>query len=269
MNYPQAAIADLGARNTHFRSLVQAVSEGLVKGWRSVHVPGWSPSVASGVLEDIWDAGTTWIPDPAALVIPARMKLQSSESADASGGTGVSEVEIHGLDGDFAEQKETVAVLGDTPASLTLSYRRFNAMHTMAVGSNFVSEGDIILTDTGASIEYIRISANGNMSLSCHYTIPAGHVGYVVSWAASSATAKSVRFILRATCDWETRELLDGIYLFQDVIAGTSDSQHVFANPPQLPALCDVKVSGNPVTGGDSDATASMQIIHGPAASLR
>ena len=178
--------------------------------------------------------------------------------ADSAGDTGIKIVEVHGLDANWAEQSELVATNGVTPVALASNYIRVNSEHAMFVGSNGVAEGnvDVRITATPASI-INRVGIGENRSLQCLLTVPAGMTLYLTDWLASASGTKPIRMILRATCDWDTRSLVPGVFQAQDIaILEGASARNEFLGPLSCPAKCDIKVSANALSvSGEGSAS--------------
>lgn len=164
--------------------------------------------------------------------------------------TGVSVVEIHGLDDDFNDVDEFIILNGLTPVSTVKDYRRINHYHNMHVGSAGVSVGNIDLQNVGGGTIYDRIGIGGNTSTQAHYTVPAGFNMFITDWRASSSGNKPLRFILRGTVDFDDRGLLPNVFQFQDMLIANNGGEN--SNPPlpfKFPEKSDVKVSANAIGG--------------------
>lgn len=248
--------------NVITRTKGEAIAEGIIAGTRPIII-GKQDSI-SNTLEDLTELDVDVTPVPAS-AIP--MELVSDAITDNSAGIGARTVKVYGLDTDFNEQSETVIMDGTTPVDLVNLYIRINAMHVLTNGViGGTADGLISLKADGAGTEYIRISAGGNMSRQCHFTIPNDAFGYINGWSAglkSNNTDTIGVAILRATVEWGSRELQAGVFLFQDIILGESPSIPKITNPIVLPAKCDVKISVQKVTGaGDLSASGSIDLSY-------
>ena len=129
----------------------------------------------------IWDAsGTTALyPYPTSGVV----SITSSSGSD----TGEA-VEVQGLDGDFNQVTETIAV--GASGSVTFS-RVFRARKVDASNIGIVS------INVGGSLAAQILAGNGQ-TLMAVYTIPAGFTGHLLKFQGSSDKASAVRFKLFA-----------------------------------------------------------------------
>lgn len=179
---------------------------------------------------------------------------------EASTGTAV--VEHHGLDANWAESSEFFVMNGVTPVSGTKAMLRSNNFHAMSKGSAGAPVGNISLRDdaTGA-VTYNSIQAGLNMSLQCHYTVPAGKTGFITAWHAGSAGNKPVRTFLRATADFHDRALLPGVFHVSDVIlTSDGDVEHTFTLPKKFPEKCDIKISSATIGAGTSEVGCGFEL---------
>jgi hypothetical protein len=177
--------------------------------------------------------------------------------------TGIKAVAITYLDAVGKQLEEIVVMNGTTAVSLAagIDFNYVQWMHGHALGSNGVAVGNIDLRKiAGSTPIYEKIVLGGNQSLSCRYTIPADSIGIVDSWHATGVL-KTLDLRLRATCDRSTRQLLAGIFLFQDTLlleASSGDNQ--FKPPLFFPPLCQIKVSGQS-DAATGDAAAAFHVM--------
>lgn len=240
------------------------VVSGHVAGRRVRRALGYNAYILD-VLTDVSELRVPVIPLPAG-AIP--MEVVSTSAEDSDTGTGAAVVEVHGLDGDWDEVSELVALDGLTPVVLLNDYQRLNNVHVMRLGSGApvggVAVGEITVRGLGEGAAYNRIAAGGNMTLQCHFTVPNSKTAYIIGWMAGGISVKKdtiVRLILRATVDWHNRSLLPGVYHFQDIVMVASTTiRHPFIPPLRVPSRCDVKVSAQRVLNGTGEAAATAAV---------
>jgi hypothetical protein len=247
--------------NTQNQFYRDVVNQGPI---RTYTIPGRKASIDNGALDDLRELTGNVTPRPAG----ASLELVSADSSDSSAGTGVQTVEVHYLDSLGAEQAITIPMAGLVPVDIDteLGYAADIAdvqwIHSKTVGTGGVAAGNITLrTAGGAGTDYELISGGGNQSLSGRYTIPAGHTGYIIGWQVSGFTQR-IDFRLRSTVERFTRELIPGVFLFQDVqtVFNVSGPYREFRDPLECPAGSTVKISGvgsasGGVAGGAFDIT--------------
>ena len=142
--------------------------------WSSIHKFGSNPTL-SGSEETIWSAGGLY--PWAALATPQILFVSSAGAADD--GT----VTIQGLDQDWAVLEETVSLAG-SPSQITTinTFRRvFRALYT-GVGPN--ADNITVRTLSHAGTIVAQIDAGKGQTLMTPYTVPAGHIGYLVGYTS-------------------------------------------------------------------------------------
>lgn len=176
-------------------------------------------------------------------------EVVSDSAQDAVGGGGVNSVRIAYLDSSWLMTETTVNLNGTSPVAVPAmaGARAIQWMHSNTLGINRVAGGNITLRVAGTGTIHERITAGGNQSLSCRFTVPGNCFATVggpgKDWAVACTTNHIQDFRLRGTCTRFTRELLPGVYLFQD-IAGIDNSTHSHATEMMLyPPMCQIKIS--------------------------
>ena len=172
-------------------------------------------------------------------------EVVSSSANDTSAGTGTRSVEIHYLDNSWLPQTTTVTMNGTTPVSVAAlaNCRAINWIHTKTVGSGGAAAGNILLRIAGAGATHDQITAGGNQSLTGRFTVPDGYFAVVDRWSASCSTNHSQDVRLRGTVERDTRDLLSGIFLFQDIIAIDHNSFAKECSPFIFPPRSEIKIS--------------------------
>jgi len=135
-------------------------------------------------------------------------------------------------------------------------------MHSVTVGTNSVSDGNVILRSTVGGDTFEYVAAGGNQSLSCRYTVPTGKTGYVLGWQAS-AIAKVVDFRLRANVD-RFRRVRQDAFNFQDavILSDGASGWIPFIVPLKMPETSEIKVSGvSNGAGGDAGCRFDILLI--------
>lgn len=184
--------------------------------------------------------------------IPLAMEIVSDNAADAIAGTGAQTVEVHYLDGNFADQSVILNTAGLTPVSLgaSVTVLRVNSVHVMTAGSGGVAAGNIHVRAVVGGVIYNQVSAGGNMCLQAHYTVPAGYRAYIhnVDTGMASSNKNSIgRVLLRAKADWSTRSLTE-VFLFEKIGLYQVGSLSKFVGQ-WYPPMCDIKMSAQLVEG--------------------
>jgi hypothetical protein len=144
-------------------------------------ISGYNPDVDT-TWENLWAAGGL-INYPAAAL---QMKVSSSSANDTAAGTGTRSVTITGLDEDYNEIVETIALNGQTAVTTTNSFLRINNFTTATAGSGLTNAGDVyigtgVVTAGVPATIYDMMPAGFNIHQTHAYTIPAGYTGYTVA----------------------------------------------------------------------------------------
>jgi len=194
--------------------------------------------------EDFTPDGPPRLPTPAAA--GEQMTVVSEDNADnGATATGVLTLRLHYLDDTGAEQTEDITMNGTTPVNTIATDIRFvNDMHTLTVGANGVSEGNIAVYQQGGSIAndlYQMIAAGGNKSLVPHRMVPLGKTLYLQAWHATEAQGKRAAFRIRSTD--HNGNLFSGVFCFKGVAYLNAQASGPLPLDAVVPALSIVKVS--------------------------
>jgi len=237
-----------------------AVALGNIPGACGVNISGRKDNVAVSVLDDISQIpGVTEIPDPGGI----QLAFKSSNANDTIAGTGIQKIKLSYLDTNWNPFTEVVELAGVSLVNTVATDIGFvQTIYAVQVGSTGGAVGNISLVDTGDTLVFDYLTAGGNSSLTCRYTVPATKTAYIVGWDAGAITQK-IDFRLRATVDHGDSVVVNnGIFLFKDitVIKNVSSGYNPFRIPIRLPATAQVKISGK---GGSSggDASASIELL--------
>ncbi len=226
------------------RDFLLDVSRGKVKGAVAIHILG-ANEATSASLEDMWEGSTSGL-----YVFPPAGGIQMEVAGganDTAAGSGVQQVMIHYLDANYLEGFEFVEMNGATPVNtVATDILRIQNMHSSRVGAGGVAAGVITLESTDSLVEYTRIRAGINTSLTGVWTVPANQVLYITEWetgAIATTANRTTEFFLRATSSFHGI-LLPGIFNVKDIIhlqLGSIETS--FDLPIRIPSKADVKVS--------------------------
>lgn len=148
---------------------------------------GSNSAVGTGE-ETIWDQGGLYN----YLTTAATLKVSSSASGDNN-----TNVVITGLNEDYEEVTETIALAGQTPVDTTETYIRVYRAHVAdgdtINGDIYVGSGTV--TSGVPANKYAKIIAGQNQTLMAVYTVPAGHKLYLTSMMVGSGTETANRYI--------------------------------------------------------------------------
>lgn len=182
----------------------------------------------------------------------SQLTVVSSSSSDASGGTGIKTVIIEGLDANYAEISETVALNGTTPVTTTASFLRVFSMNAETSGTGLVAAGNI--TAKIASTTYAQITANFTASYNSNYTVPANKKAYIMHGGATSSAATIMSIQFKATIFNKAPRGLHLIEVYQ------RPYDYVFPIPMEVEAKTDLDVLATG-TATSSKVTATYDMI--------
>jgi len=151
---------------------------GVFDGISHVNKFGENEDVGAGTAEDIW-TGSTPYPYPTTATI-THVNQEAHQEAMISG-----RINIEGLDADWELKRQFVLLDGtdtSTPVALgTPLIRVFRA----TVGSPVIIDQVVSIHNALDDEEYARLEVGHNQTMMAQYTIPADHVGYIVSYYGS------------------------------------------------------------------------------------
>jgi hypothetical protein len=187
------------------------------------------------------------------------LTLVSTSANDASAGTNVQQVDIHGIRLGGTEAFETITMNGLTPVNSTITDWIFvQYLHTQRIPAGTigtVAAGDISCYRTGdATRVYVVIKAGGNVSLNAQRMVPAGVTFNCEHVMATATSQKPISVRLRATCDFEG-VLTPGIFIFNEVFE--LDGSGIYMNqsiPRKFPAGCIIKAAAYSSQAGGTAA---------------
>jgi len=204
------------------------VSKGHVPGHTFVQKFGRNQDIGSAE-ETIWDAGGIFPYPSSASVID----IQSTNVNDAVAGSGAWAVDINGLDENWIEQTEQVALAGIATVQTTTTFIR---VHRMTIRGPNGLQG--VLTAEIASTVYSQIINGNNRTLQAAYTIPGDCDGYVIFGKVSASSGKDVSILFYTRMFGEVFVVAHAVELF------STNYDYFFKAPPRLPPKMDVEVRG-------------------------
>ena len=144
------------------------------------------------VPESLWSIGGT-LPF---LTSSINLYVASTNTQDASAGSGSKQIKIEGLDENFSEQTETFTLNGQTPVTSSKTYMRVNNAYVTYAGSEEKNVGDVNIGygswSSGVPSNYVaQIPANEGEIQQALFTIPANKKAFVVGWNASVLTGNT------------------------------------------------------------------------------
>lgn len=225
---------------------------------------GNNPAVGDS-LETVWAEGGLYVYPPAASV----MTVSSSSTDDTSAGTGARTVTVFGLDADYNEISETVALNGQTAVSTTKSYLRAYRMVVRSAGSGGANAGVIYMgtgTVTSGVPANVYATINGvtgsNQSLMALWTVPAGYTAYLLQYDISNGTTSNTPAVCKVILAIRP---YGEVFQSKDVKSLTT-GMHVgetFSVPVKITEKSDIEVRAISSSASVSfDISAAFEIIY-------
>ena len=163
-----------------------AVSSGAISGTLQFEKFGKNPDLDSGVREDLWGVGGTWVQPTAATTY----NFTSSSASDITGGVGARTITITGLNGSYNEVTETIATNGTSTTTTANSYFIIHKAVVATAGTSATNVGNITsVANFGGTPVGISIIAEKGASQMCIYQVPVGYTLYIDEFDAGSQTA--------------------------------------------------------------------------------
>ena len=240
------------------------VARGQIAYHRALFKFGNNPAVADS-LETVWAEGGLYVYPPAASV----MTVSSSSTDDTSAGTGARTVTVFGLDADYNEISETVALNGQTAVSTTKSYLRAYRMVVRSAGSGGANAGVIYMgtgTVTSGVPANVYATINGvtgsNQSLMALWTVPAGYTAYLLQYDISNGTTSQTPAVCKVILAIRP---YGEVFQSKDVKSLTT-GMHVgetFSVPVKITEKSDIEVRAISSSASVSfDISAAFEIIY-------
>lgn len=216
---------------------------------------GFNPTVGtSQELIDALGAPTPYMPTTA-----AQIEVFSASASDTAAGVGARTVLITGLDANFNQITDTIALNGVTPVASTLSFIRVTkaeVIHVGAYGAHNV--GQLTVRRIGGGTTFLIVVAGHGQSFSSHFCVPAGYYGAISGANLSVDSGKYVDIYVRSR---DNANIVAAPY-HADVIAqifagvgGGTVSHFSYEAPILLTPLTDIYITGAVVSG-----TASVSV---------
>lgn len=142
------------------------VARGQIDGHSTVNIYGYQPSVSTTFIP-IWEQAVAYAYPSSAIT----MYL-----AGTAGDT--AQIRVVGLDANYAEISEVLALNGATAVPTTKQYFRINSM-SVTVGSATNPAGVVTLKNQAGTATYAQINAGVGRTQAAIYTVPAGFTFYL------------------------------------------------------------------------------------------
>ena len=179
------------------------VAQGQVSGATALYQFGFNADVDI-TEETVWSEGGNFTYPGAA----GEVYISSSDTNDiATTGTGVRTIKVQGLDANYLQIEEDIAMNGQTQVVTTKEYLRILKAYVLTAGSNGGSAGTVYVGTTGATAgvppTVYASFGDSNQTQMAVYTVPASKTLYIdeIAFTADIASATN-----SATVKLKTRE---------------------------------------------------------------
>ena len=160
-----------------------AIAMNAIPGVRGMNKFGTNELVAQ-TFAYLWEFGDGWTALPAATTL----EVASTSALDTALGTGCTGVTIEGLDGNYDEISETVALDGQTPVLTTLEFLYVNRAYGSGAGATQKNQGTLYIADdstawasgvpvTSAAVQAMINPLHGQTQQTI-YTVPRNHTAF-------------------------------------------------------------------------------------------
>jgi len=177
-----------------------AVAQGLVPNNSQVNIFAFSDNVKTGTPVTLWElTGTTAYAFPTSAV---QMTLVSTSASDDTRAT----ILINGLDSNWDQISETIALNGTSNVTTVNSYLRINNMIMTSTGTGQTTNVGTITAKNGG-ITYSIISIGVGRSQAAVYTVPNGYTMYLISINAfngDAAAGNAINYQVKSTNNAQT-----------------------------------------------------------------
>jgi len=200
---------------------------------RSIPILGENPDVDSGTVpETVWEIGGMYVFPTAASVCTI---VSSSTDDITTSGTGAWQVLIEGLDSNYKEILEVVALDGTNNVVSVNSYFRVNAFRVVYSGTAKHNVGNITCTVDSKTVRYI--AATESLDHTAVYTVAAGHTFFPINVSHSEERSNtSIVTISNKVYVPSTNTIYDSS---ERGISGTDSSNNGELSFPRIPEKAD------------------------------
>ena len=165
----------------------ERVALGLQEGATTWNKFGYNEDVDGALTEVVAEFGGAFAQN---IGTAETLNIVSSSTDNATGGTGLRTAVIFGVDDDWNEITDVVAMNGTTPVTSNLAFRGVNRMTIYQSGSALSNVGAIAATSSSGGITMATMPAGQGTTQQCIFYVPAGKT-FLASWIYLSALKKS------------------------------------------------------------------------------
>jgi hypothetical protein len=205
--------------------------------------------------EDVWNQGGTYT----FLTSSAVLYASSSDGSDTV------DINVQGLDADWAVQEQSVTLTGTSQTAISGSwlrvFRAFNEDGTDLAGDVYIAETDDTtagVPDTATKIK-AKIDLADQQTLMAIYTVPDGYTAYMTRWYVAMAQSKSSYAIIKLQSRANS-----GVFRTRrrtGIEAGSTDYQEHLNPAIPFAAQTDLKIVVDTVGANDIDISGGFDLI--------
>lgn len=163
------------------------VAQGKVKGASTWNKFGYNDTISTGTPQMLAEFGGTFVQN---IGTAETLSIVSDDAADTSAGTGLRTVVIFGVDDDWNEITDVVAMNGVTPVTSNLSFLGINRMTIYQSGTALSNVGTITATTSGGGVTMATMPAGKGTTQQCFFYVPAGET-FLTTWLYFDAIKSS------------------------------------------------------------------------------
>lgn len=225
------------------------VSRGQIMGHQSIFRSAYSTFITSGQNYAIWNRAANYVFP----TVASTMTLSSSATGDIG-----QLINIVGLDANYKEISEVLALNGQTPVTSTKSYFRINGMQVLTdtpTGAIYFGTGTV--TSGVPANVYGFISPLDSSMMAGVYTVPAGYTLYIYGGSINGSLSNQNKLI---TVDFNT--VIGGVdYKAAKIITSGGFQYFPYTPPLAIPEKADLIDKATTTDNTPSTLTANLQGI--------
>jgi hypothetical protein len=214
----------------------------------------------NGSLETVWSHGGLYVYPTSAIT----MKVSSSSTDDTALGSGARTVVVQGLDGDYNEITETVALSGQTAVNTVKTFLRVFRAFVLTAGNGGTAAGTIyvgtgVVTAGVPATVYAEIFLGDNQTTMAVWTVPAGYTAYVDAVTFSAASNNASQYVLGKFM----ARTFGGVFRnAADITVNSNVFRYDWEYPIVFPEKTDLEARAIALSGTNFYITASFELIY-------
>lgn len=235
------------------------VSRGQIQGHKTLFKFGNNSDI-DDTSEIVWSQGGAYTYP----TVAAQVKVSSSSADDAAAGTGARTIVVAGLDANYNEISETVALNGQTEVLTTNSFIRVFRAYVATAGSGGTAAGTIYVgtgtvTSGVPATVYAVIPLGENQTQMAMWTVPAGYTLYIYSGTFSAASNNVAQYVLG---QFMVRTFGGVFRNVADITVNSNVFRYEWDIPIAVPEKSDIEARAIALSGSNFFVTASFEGIY-------